>query len=119
MQLIGKYLDLMEAEHAAMRLRQRGILTHISSKHSFSTSGYITGAFEVGLWAILDSQYQDACAYLSDENHEITSGLTEEEMVQFEAKANQSSYNVFNKFIFYTGLIVLAFILTAVFIAKN
>lgn len=119
MQLIAKYLDLMEAEADALRLRHRGILTHISSKHSFSTSGYITGAFEVGLWAVLDSQYQDACSYLADENHEITSGLPEDELLQFEAETNQSAYNVFNKVIFVTGLIVLALILAAVFIAKR
>lgn len=109
----------MEAEAAALQLRHRGILTHISAKHSFSTSGYITGAFEVGLWAVLDSQYQDACAYLADENHEITSGLPEEELLQLEAASNQHAYTAFNKVIFFAGLIVLAFILAAVFMAKR
>lgn len=109
----------MQAEDAAMRLRQQGILTHISFKNSFVVSGYVTGAFKVGLWAVLDAQYEDACAYLADENHEITSGLPEEELQQLESASDQHAYTVFNKFLFVTGLTLLALILTVVFIANH
>lgn len=119
MKLIAQYHDLMQAEDAALRLRQQGILTHISSKNSFVASGFLTGAFTVGLWTVLDSQHTDACAYLADEHHKVTSGLPEEELLQLEANSDQHAYQVFNNFLFVTGLLVLALILTAVFIAKS
>jgi hypothetical protein len=71
----------------------------------------------VGLWAVLDRQFEDACAYLSDENHEITSGLSEEECSLLETNANQCSlletntnlgfYTVFNRFLLASGILVL------------
>ncbi|MEZ5530134.1 MAG: hypothetical protein R3E57_09465 [Porticoccaceae bacterium] len=109
----------MQAEDAALRLRQQGILTHISSKNSFVVSGYVTGAFKVGLWAVLDAQYKDACAYLADENHEVTSGLPEEELLKLESASDQHAYRVFNKFLFFTGLFFLALILTVLYITQK
>ncbi len=61
----------------------------------------------MGLWAVLDRQFEDACAYLSDENHEITSGLSEEEWSLLETNANQSFYTVFNRFLLASGILVL------------
>ena len=119
MRLIAEYLDLMEAEDAAMRLRREGILTHISSKHSFVISGYVTGAFQVGLWAVLDSQYEDARAYLADENHEVTSGLSEEELSRLETKASQNSYTVFNRFLLVTGMLVLLVALALLYFTRH
>jgi len=61
----------------------------------------------VGLWVVLDTQFEGACAYLSDENHEITSGLSEEELSLLETNANQSSYTVSNRFLLVSGILVL------------
>lgn len=110
MQLIEQYHDLYDAQDVAMELRRRGILTHISSKHSHNMSGYITGTFRVGLWAVLDSQYKDACAFVLDRNHEITTGLAEKEIQRIEAQAKQSSTRLFSRFInlVLAGLVILA-----------
>lgn len=110
MQLIEQYADLIQAEDAAMLLRKHGILTHISSKNSFVMSGYVTGAFKVGLWAVLDSQYPDACAFLNDQGHEITTGLSEAELLRLEASGKENAFNLFNKLLCYLGLAVLSVI---------
>jgi len=77
-------------------------MTHVSSKHAYTMSGVITGAFKVGLWAVLDSQYQDACAYTLDFEHEITSGISEEEILKLETEASHHAENVFSGFLTYS-----------------
>lgn len=108
MHLIEQYPDLFQAEDAAMRLRNIGILTHISSKNSFVMSGYVTGAFKVGLWAVLDAQYQDACEFLKDEHHEVTTGLPEDELIRLEGSAKKSAFHFFNQFILVSFVAVTA-----------
>ena len=60
MKLLNKYLTLTDAEDMAERLENQGIVTHISSKRSHSLASHRTGAINVGLWVILENQYQDA-----------------------------------------------------------
>ena len=97
MQLIQQYYSLLDAEYAALALRQEGIITHISSKHSFNMSGYVTGAFKVGLWSVLDGQHQDACDFICDNNHEVTTGISEQEMVELESSSDMK--RIVNQFL--------------------
>lgn len=110
MKLIEKYHGLTEAEDAALKLREHGILTHISSKNSYVMSGYVTGAFTVGLWAVLDEQFEDAKALLENPKHTVTTGKTDDEIAEIENASNQSVHQFFNGFLFYGALF---FVLTA------
>lgn len=107
MQLIEQYSDLSQAESAANQLRNKGILTHISSKGSYSASRAVTGAFKVGLWAVLDSQYHDACALLTNSKHKVTSGLSEEDLKKLETQAEKQSMRVFSKLLWRIGVVLL------------
>lgn len=60
MKLLKQYYNLQQAEHDAFRLEGLGILTFISSETTHRMGAYATGAFQVGLWAVLENQYDDA-----------------------------------------------------------
>ena len=110
MQLIQQYHSLLDAQHMAMILRHHGIVAHISSKHAFSMSGLVTGTFQVGLWAVLDSQYQDACAFVINPDHHITSSISEQEITALERQAEKSAKNIFSGFIIYSAIGLTCFI---------
>lgn len=110
MRLIEQYGDISRAEYVAEKLRRRGILTHISSKRSFNLSRVTTGALNVGLWTVLDFQYDDACAVLRNSKHEVTSGLDEEEITQLEFKTQELSTKFFNKILIKLGFLIVTFL---------
>jgi hypothetical protein len=104
--LIEQYGDIVQAEDAAEKLRSLGILTHISSKDSYRISRAFTGALKVGLWAVLDFQYKDACGVLTKSKHIVTSGLSEENLVKMESEAREASVNFFNGILIKVGFSV-------------
>ena len=59
MKLIDEFESAHDADFASLNYREKGILTHVSSRHSNSLR-IITGAMKVGLWVVLEDQYQDA-----------------------------------------------------------
>lgn len=81
--------DLYTAQTTSNRLRASGVLTHVSNEHS-RTHSFITGAFSVGLWVILDEQYNDAIGLLNNKQHVVDTPLSEDEMttLELEAKTN-------------------------------
>ena len=95
-----------QAEDAAEKLRDLGILTHISSKDAYRTSRASTGAFKVGLWAVLDFQYKDAFSVLANSKHTVTSGLSEEELIKIETEAKDSSVNFLNGILVKAGIVL-------------
>ncbi|MFG6179322.1 putative signal transducing protein [Halomonas sp. THAF12] len=119
MRLIRQYEDVMQAQDAASRLRREGIPTHISSRHSHVASGVVTGALKVGLWILLDSQYHDACAFLEDADHRVTTGLPEEELVRLESAASETSFVSFNRLLWYGGPVILAVIVGLVYLKEK
>lgn len=91
MQLIGEYFSKLDAEEARAKLRKRGILTFISSTRSHSLSRRFTGAFKVGLWAVFDNQYNDACRILTGRQCKVRHPLSEDQMVEIELLSKQRS----------------------------
>jgi len=89
MKHLRKYNDLYEAQSAASRLRAFGVLAFVSNEHS-RTHSFITDAFSVGLWVVLDTQYSDPMALLDDENHIVENPISEEAMLRLEAEAKTS-----------------------------
>jgi len=83
MKLLAEFENAHEADLAAMRYREKGILTYVSSRHSNSFR-VITGATQVGLWVVLDDQYSDAVELRKNDSHQPSIRLSEEEMLQLE-----------------------------------
>ena len=115
MQLIGEYYSISEAEQVQRMLREKGILTHISSARSYNLSGYVTGAFKVGLWSIFDNQYHDACLLLAGDQCIVRHPLTEEQMVELDSVSKRQSPGLILKGLTIT-LIILSVIIIAIFI---
>lgn len=84
MKLIQGFHSEVDAETARDKLRKRGILAYISSKGSYNLSSVYTGAFKVGLWAVLDNQYHDACKILSKAQCKVRYPLSEDQMLEIE-----------------------------------
>lgn len=82
MKLITKFSSREDAEQASQLLEKNGVAAFISSKRSHQIGGFFTGAFHVGLWAILDEQYQDARQLLLDPNHRVEGMLTQSEIIE-------------------------------------
>ena len=107
MKLIQHYHSVREAEIDGLLLEQAGIITHVSSKHSHSLSGLVTGVFSVGLWVIFDHQEQDARAFLTDNDHPVTSGFSAEQITDIKTTSDLQSHHKLNQFLIY-ALVALA-----------
>ena len=83
MKLIDEFECAHDADIASLNYREKGILTHVSSRHSNSLR-VITGAMNVGLWVVLDDQYQDAIELKRNRSHQPSTALSDEEMTQLE-----------------------------------
>jgi hypothetical protein len=90
MKLLDQFYNLDNANDLVWSLRQQGILTYVSSTKSHQLSSIKTGAFKVGLWVVLDKQFEDAEKYTKDPNHVISLKLSEEEMINLEEEAKAS-----------------------------
>ena len=92
MKHLRKYHDLYNAQSAASRLRAFGVLAFVSNEHS-RTHSFITGAFSVDLWVVLDTQYSDAIALLENDDHIVEKPISEEAMLRLEAEVKTSMDN--------------------------
>lgn len=102
MKLITEYDNAHEADVAALHYREKGILTHVSSRYSNGLR-VITGATTVGLWVVLDEQYQDALALKQDREHQPANALTEHEMTELENLAKNTVEDSSSKILFALG----------------
>jgi len=80
MKLLKQYYSLEDAEALSRRLEKKGIAIFISSRRSHNLGGLFTGAFKVGVWVILNHQYQDAIQLVANKRHEVLNPLTEDEI---------------------------------------
>ena len=99
MKLLRNFEDLSDAEHLSERLRNKGVMTFISSKQSHGLHRYRTGALKVGVWAVLPHQFQDAAELLNNNKHKVSSPLSLQEILELESQAANSFTNSFNKLI--------------------
>lgn len=120
MKRIASFTNSNDAESAAMLLRSHGIVTQVTADQAAKTlRGLIFATNKVELWSVVDYQYDDALALLADAEHVVETGLSKEEIEDFEDEAAKSVFTSLNKAIL-VG-IVLIFLMTAllVFIASN
>jgi len=106
MKLVKQYSSSRYAELDALALENQGILTHVSSKHSYSLGGFVTGVFSVGLWVIFDHQTEDANMFLEDSSHEVSTGFSPAELEDLKEHSKYHSHSALNRFLIYvfTGL---------------
>jgi hypothetical protein len=112
LKLLRQYESQTDAETLSQRLRNKGILTYISSKQSRSLSSLYTGVFKTGVWVVLETQHQDAFALLKSSRHKVANPLTEPEMQELERSAKEfSSISINNstgKALTYLMVIIMA-----------
>tara|TARA_B100001063_G_C16488089_1_gene416001 strand:- start:107 stop:472 length:366 start_codon:yes stop_codon:yes gene_type:complete len=99
MKLLKQYFSSHQAELDSLKLENQGILTHVSSKHSHSLGGLVTGAFSVGLWIIFAHQFNDAKAFIADDSYEVQVGFSDEEIATLRSAFQKESVIILNRFI--------------------
>ena len=102
MKLIAEFGTAHDADIAAFEYREKGILTHVSSRYSNGLR-LITGANSVGLWVVLEEQYEDAEKLMHNGEHRPVTALTEQEMVELETFAKSSLENSSSKMLLGLG----------------
>lgn len=107
MLLIKQYHSAIDAESDGSDLEAQGIPTHVSSKGSHSLSRSRTGAITVGLWVLLNHQYEDAVSYLKNRKYKVKTGITADEIKHLKEQAKVNTYNYMNKVLIYAGLLAL------------
>ena len=89
MKLLKEFSELSDAEALAERLRNKGILIHISSVNSHQLSHAASGAINVGVWAVANDQAEDAVALLSNNQHQVSNPVSQEDMKLLEANTKK------------------------------
>lgn len=108
--LLKEYENEVYAKSLAERMRTKGILTHVSGIQSKRVGALATGALKVGAWSVLDHQAKDAIALLSNNRHQVENLLTDEEMVELEAKITSSGGALYKVAILTLSVIALVLI---------
>ena len=112
MKLLQEYTDVSDAEHLSQRLRQKGVLTYISSKQSKQFGAHQTGAVKVGVWVVLTEQENDAISLLSNKKHQVEYVLSEEQMEKLELQAKDKMESATK--VILNKLLVLVLVLIAI-----
>ena len=96
MKLLRHYLDSYEADVDAERLEGKGILTHVTSRYSQDLNAIRTGAFQSGLWAVLEYQYEDAKECLKNDSYKASTGLSPQELKELKESLTKKSQKIIN-----------------------
>ena len=80
MKLLTEYETTSEADSASLRLELKGIATFVSSRNTLGFPPGTIGPPGIGLWVVVDDQYEDAMALLLDPDHTVSNALTPEEI---------------------------------------
>ena len=88
MKLVTTSTDKLYIAEKSSLLRSKGILTSLSGENA-AQIGYPANS-ELGLWVVINEQYEDAIACLNNENHEVKDPLSPEQMLELEAASTSS-----------------------------
>ena len=91
MQLLTQYLDPAEATVANRQLRAAGVLCVVRDVDPHAMQPSKTGTRRIGLWVVLDEQFDDAVALLQNPDHEPTRRLDDAEMRALESEVTGST----------------------------
>lgn len=94
MKLLQRFSSLAHAEMTAVLMRNKGILVTVSDKYTYNNiSTAYNVATSIGLWVVIDDQYDDAINLLSNPDYIPKLQLTEEEMHIIEADVSNTQSN--------------------------
>ena len=82
MKLLKTYSLVGDAEERCRFLETNGIAAFVSSKRSIRLGRIFTGAFQAGLWVVLDDQYLDAVQLLDNPQHQVARRLSQTEIAE-------------------------------------
>jgi hypothetical protein len=90
MKRLQTFHDETDANHLAKFLEEKGIVAHVSSKHSRALSSRKTGALTSEVWIPLDSQFDDARMLLQNRKHKVSNPLSVEEIAKLKTMASDA-----------------------------
>jgi hypothetical protein len=119
MKLIANFESVSGADQASMLLSSQGIVTHVSSRGTKSLGFIIPNIANAGLWAILDHQHEDAISFLNDNDHIVTTGLSEAELAEFNEVASANIFDSLNKAIMAGVVLIAAMVLAVAYVGTR
>ncbi len=87
MKLVREFDDANEAEIISESLRERGVMTAVTSVDSQRLGRTRTGSLKVGLWVMFEEQLNDAVQLLENPDHQLVYKIPLDEMRRIEAEA--------------------------------
>ncbi len=93
MNLLSQLSNINEAEQLSERLREAGIVTHLSGVSSHMLSASRTGTLKIGVWVVLDKQFKDAEILMDNPNHTPAFPLSVDEMKELESNTYENGIN--------------------------
>lgn len=84
MKLIREYTEQEDAIAFQRKLRLVGIASQVAINKGNNQSIYGGGIKSHGVWALLESQYNDAMLLRKGNNHVVKNPLSEEELIEVE-----------------------------------
>ena len=118
MQLLSKFNTVNDAEGAAALLKAHGIVTHVASHTGTTLNGVLHGVTEVAVWCVLDHQFEDARALLLNDQHLVTTGLSELEMEEFETSGSSYVFRSLNRALA-AGVVLIVLLIGALYWMSN
>lgn len=91
MKLVDQYLDPQDAAAARRRLREAGVASLVDSMDPHSVQPSKSGVTHIGLWVVVDDQFEDAVRILENPAHQPLRVLSPQEMDIIEKSAEQRS----------------------------
>lgn len=111
MRILARYPTRSEAEERAAFLRAHGILPHVTQTGSLlRTLGLHKDRSQAALWAVIDTQHDDALALLANPDHEIDAILDPEQLEDLETESSAAAQQLL-----FRGMMFLAGGLMALF----
>ena len=91
MKLLHRYLDPADAAADRARLREAGIASLLESVDPHSAQPSTPDEIHVGLWIVVDEQFEDAYRLLAEPGYVPRRVLSPAQLQQLEASAEQRS----------------------------
>jgi len=105
--MVAKYETRSEAAERAAFLQAHGIATHLSDMTSMRMNLAHQGRYRVGLWVVLEAQYDDAIGLLESPEHEVSNPLSVDQMHHMETEGAAQAKKTLTRWLLIT-VVVLA-----------
>jgi len=89
--LVDQFVDPTEAAAARRQLREAGIACRVDSMDPHSVLPSRSGATHIGLWVLLDDQFEDALQILEKPAHRPRRILSPAEIEEVESSADRQT----------------------------